>query len=166
MTQKPPFAESLYLDWSTQNPIPWRGLVSDSQHPSVMALVWIKSFCNLPVLCVFLLVVLCLPPGGGQKKKEVITDRFSVRNYREYFLFGLLNGVQWIYLCAFMSWRSFRITRKSVVHSLTIPKGRFCQVMMNWKEHTSVSCSPCSPCYVVEYFRCGRASLAWVGITS
>lgn len=36
-----------------------------------MASVWVKSIANLPVLSVFLLLVLCLPPGGGQKKKEV-----------------------------------------------------------------------------------------------
>ncbi|XP_044046417.1 tumor suppressor candidate 3 isoform X2 [Siniperca chuatsi] len=53
-----------------KDPIPRRIRVLQSEHPSVMASVWAKSFAHLPVLSVVLLLVLCLPPGGGQKKKE------------------------------------------------------------------------------------------------
>lgn len=67
-----PRFKSLSADWSTQDPIRWRRRVLlQSEHPSVMASVWAKSFANLPALSVFLLLLLCLPPGGGQKKKEV-----------------------------------------------------------------------------------------------
>ena len=76
-TQKPPRFKSLHADWPAQGPILWQGHVSQSEHLSVMATVWVKTVSKLTALSVLFLLLLCLPPGGGQKKKEVTLRLFQ-----------------------------------------------------------------------------------------